>query len=253
MKINKFNPIIKTNQLKIRFGDFVANQNINLSVYAGQIQSIVGENGAGKSTLMKMLYGTYKPTSGEILVDRERVHMTPQIAMRLGIGMVFQDFRIIPAFTAFENIMMALPKEKRKRPKEEIKKEIREISQKYKIPVDPDMLVGQMDLGQRQRVEIIKVLMMGKMRVLIFDEPTNHLDMESISSLNTGMVKFPGVILFASHDHQLVETTANRIMEILPNGVMIDKITTYDEYLASDEMARKRFTFTVTESQEDDD
>ena len=89
MKINKFNPIIKTNQLKIRFGDFVANQNINLSVYAGQIQSIVGENGAGKSTLMKMLYGTYKPTSGEILVDRERVHMTPQIAMRLGIGMVF--------------------------------------------------------------------------------------------------------------------------------------------------------------------
>ena len=128
MKINKFNPIIKTNQLKIRFGDFVANQNINLSVYAGQIQSIVGENGAGKSTLMKMLYGTYKPTSGEILVDRERVHMTPQIAMRLGIGMVFQDFRIIPAFTAFENIMMALPKEKRKRPKEEIKKEICEIS-----------------------------------------------------------------------------------------------------------------------------
>mgnify|MGYP002547329798 CR=1 FL=1 len=176
MKINKFNPIIKTNQLKIRFGDFVANQNINLSVYAGQIQSIVGENGAGKSTLMKMLYGTYKPTSGEILVDRERVHMTPQIAMRLGIGMVFQDFRIIPAFTAFENIMMALPKEKRKRPKEEIKKEIREISQKYKIPVDPDMLVGQMDLGQRQRVEIIKVLMMGKMRVLIFDEPTSAMD-----------------------------------------------------------------------------
>ena len=75
--------------------------------------------------------------------------------------------------------------------------------------------------------------------------------MESISSLNTGMVKFPGVILFASHDHQLVETTANRIMEILPNGVMIDKITTYDEYLASDEMARKRQVYTMDDKLED--
>ena len=87
MKINKFNPIIKTNQLKIRFGDFVANQNINLSVYAGQIQSIVGENGAGKSTLMKMLYGTYKPTSGEILVDRN----TRRSGINL-FGRIYQDF-----------------------------------------------------------------------------------------------------------------------------------------------------------------
>ena len=94
-------------------------------------------------------------------------------------------------------------------------------------------------------------MMISGANVLLFDEPTNHLDMESISSLNTGMVKFPGVILFASHDHQLVETTANRIMEILPNGVMIDKITTYDEYLASDEMARKRQVYTMDDKLED--
>ena len=77
--------------------------------------------------------------------------------------------------------------------------------------------------------------------------------MESITALNNGLIKFPGVMIFSSRDHQIVQTTANRIMEILSNGQLIDKITTYDEYLASDEMARKRFTFTVTESQEDDD
>ena len=104
--------------------------------------------------------------------------------------------------------------------------------------------------GEKVRCLLSKMMISGA-NVLLFDEPTNHLDMESISSLDTGMVKFPGVILFASHDHQLVETTANRIMEILPNGVMIDKITTYDEYLASDEMARKRQVYTMDDKLED--
>ena len=77
--------------------------------------------------------------------------------------------------------------------------------------------------------------------------------MESITALNNGMIKFPGVILFSSRDHQIVQTTANRIMEIMPNGQMIDKITTYDEYLESDEMARKRQTYTTTAEEEEDD
>ncbi|MDO4343877.1 MAG: ATP-binding cassette domain-containing protein [Eubacteriales bacterium] len=104
--------------------------------------------------------------------------------------------------------------------------------------------------GEKVRCLLSKMMISGA-NVLIFDEPTNHLDMESISSLNTGMMKFPGVILFSSHDHQLVETTANRIMEILPNGKLIDKITTYDEYLASDEMARKRQIYTMDDKLED--
>ena len=86
----------------------------------------------------------------------------------------------------------------------------------------------------------------------MFDEPTDHLDMESITALNNGMTKFPGVIIFSSRDHQIVETTANRIMEIV-NGKLIDKITSYDEYLASDEMARKRQVFTLTETEENED
>ena len=90
-------------------------------------------------------------------------------------------------------------------------------------------------------------MMISGSNVLILDEPTNHLDMESITALNNGLMKFKGVLLFASHDHQFVQTTANRIMEILPNGTLIDKITTYDEYLASDAMARKRQVYMMKE------
>ena len=105
--------------------------------------------------------------------------------------------------------------------------------------------------GEKVRCMLSKMMISGS-NVLILDEPTDHLDMESITALNNGMIKFPGVLLFSYRDHQIVETTANRIMEIV-NGKLIDKITTYDEYLANDEMARKRQVFTVTDSEEEDD
>ena len=104
--------------------------------------------------------------------------------------------------------------------------------------------------GEKVRCLLSKMMISGA-NVLVLDEPTNHLDMESITALNNGLIKFPGVILFASRDHQIVQTTANRIMEILPNGTMIDKITTYDEYLESDEMARKRQVYTSEDMPED--
>ncbi|MCI6810910.1 MAG: ATP-binding cassette domain-containing protein [Lachnospiraceae bacterium] len=100
--------------------------------------------------------------------------------------------------------------------------------------------------GEKVRCLLSKMMISGA-NCLILDEPTNHLDMESITALNNGLIKFSGVELFSCHDHQFVQTTANRIMEILPNGTLIDKITTYDEYLASDEMARKRTVYTNTE------
>ena len=104
--------------------------------------------------------------------------------------------------------------------------------------------------GEKVRCLLSKMMISGA-NCLILDEPTNHLDMESITALNNGLIKFPGVALFSCHDHQFVQTTANRIIEILPNGQIIDKITTYDEYLASDEMARKRTVFTA--NKEDDE
>ncbi len=104
--------------------------------------------------------------------------------------------------------------------------------------------------GEKVRCLLSKMMISGA-NCLIFDEPTNHLDMESITALNNGVIKFPGVVLFSCHDHQFVQTSANRIMEILPGGQLIDKITTYDEYLASDEMARKRTVFTANREEDD--
>ena len=105
--------------------------------------------------------------------------------------------------------------------------------------------------GEKVRCLLSKMMISGA-NCLILDEPTNHLDMESITALNNGLIKFPGVALFSCHDHQFVQTTANRIMEILPDGTLIDKITTYDEYLASDEMARKRTVYTKEDGEDED-
>ena len=104
--------------------------------------------------------------------------------------------------------------------------------------------------GERVRVMLSKMMILGS-NVLVMDEPTNHLDMESITALNNALIKFPGVELFTALDHQFIQTTANRIMEILPDGKLIDKVSTYDDYLASDEMARKRTVLAVNEEEED--
>ncbi len=104
--------------------------------------------------------------------------------------------------------------------------------------------------GEKVRCLLSKMMISGA-NCLILDEPTNHLDMEAITALNNGLIKFPGVAVFACHDHQFVQTTANRIMEILPDGTLIDKITTYDEYLESDEMARKRTVYTKQAGEDD--
>ena len=105
--------------------------------------------------------------------------------------------------------------------------------------------------GEKVRV-LLSRMMIQASNVLILDEPTDHLDMESITALNNGLIKFPGVILFASRDHQVVQTTANRIIEFLPDGTFVDKVSSYDEYLENDEMARKRQVYSMSDDDASD-
>lgn len=220
-------PILETRDLTKKFGNFTANSGINLRLYRSSIHAVCGENGAGKSTMMKMLYGIYTPTSGEILIDGVSTKMTPQKAIQSGIGMVFQDFRLIPAFTAFENILMALPKDEARGRRKDIRKKIIEISQRYNIPVDPDQYVWEMDLGQRQRVEIVKVLMMSKTRLLIFDEPTSVLTYNEVKAFIEMLRKLRGdgysIVLITHKLHEVISCAD--VISVLRHGVITDTVT----------------------------
>ena len=168
--------ILQTKQITKRFGNFTANDKIDFDLRKGEIHAIAGENGAGKSTLMKILYGVYPRTEGDILVDGEvQTEWNPNLARAKGIGMVFQDFRLIPAFTVTENVFLSLRESGYFLNRKELKKKIREMSDRYELQVDPDAEVWRLDLGQRQHIEIIKLLLQENTRVLIFDEPTSVL------------------------------------------------------------------------------
>ena len=166
------------------FGDFVANDHINLNVRRGEIHALLGENGAGKSTLMNMLAGLLEPTSGEIAIKGEVVKIdSPSKAAHLGIGMVHQHFMLVDAFTVAENIILG--SETTKAGVIDIKKaiqEIKEVSEKYGLDVDPTAKVADISVGAQQRVEILKTLYRGA-DLLIFDEPTAVLTPAEITEL----------------------------------------------------------------------
>src|SRR5687767_13340969 len=166
--------MLELRQITKRFGDVLANDRVNIAVAPGTIHALVGENGAGKSTAMRIAYGFYTADSGQILVDGQpRTIRTPHDAIALGIGMVHQHFMLIPPLTVAENLMLGA--ESTVGPGvldiDRVRRRVRELSNSYGLPVDPDALVRDLPVGVQQRVEILKALYRDA-RVLILDEPT---------------------------------------------------------------------------------
>ncbi|WP_073262500.1 ATP-binding cassette domain-containing protein [Cryptosporangium aurantiacum] len=201
-----------------RFPGVVANSDVNLSADRGEVHAIVGENGAGKSTLMKTLYGLHKPDEGEILIDGKPITFSsPSDAIKAGVGMVHQHFMLADNLTVLENIVLGSEPTRfgfldRRRARTKVK----ELATAYHLDVDPDALVEELGVGDRQRVEILKVLYRGA-RILILDEPTAVLVPQEVDELfgNLRELKAEGLtVLFISHKLDEVRAVADRITVI---------------------------------------
>ncbi|PLR77697.1 heme ABC transporter ATP-binding protein [Bacillus sp. V3-13] len=212
--------VIEMLNIRKEFPGIVANDNITLQLRKGEIHALLGENGAGKSTLMNVLFGLYQPEEGEIRVHGKAVNITnPNIANDLGIGMVHQHFMLVDKFTVTENIILG--KETTSRGKIDIKKaeqEVREISERYGLAVDPKAKISDISVGMQQRVEILKTLYRGA-EILIFDEPTAVLTPQEIKELiqimKTLIAEGKSIILIT---HKLKE-----IMEVCDRVTVIRK------------------------------
>lgn len=165
-------PILEMRGITKHFPGVMANDRADLELYSGEVLALLGENGAGKSTLMNVLVGLYRPDEGEIYVRGQRVEIdSPRAAAALGIGMVHQNFMLVPTMTVTENIILGLPDLPFVPNLDEIARHIREISQRYNLEVDPNAYIWQLSVGEQQRVEILKLLYRGA-EILILDEPT---------------------------------------------------------------------------------
>ncbi|MCD7806072.1 MAG: ABC transporter ATP-binding protein [Lachnospiraceae bacterium] len=167
-----------------KFGDFVANDHISLTVQKGEVHAILGENGAGKSTLMNVLYGLYQPTEGEIFINGQKVVMDgPNKAIEMGIGMVHQHFMLVQPFTVVENIILGTePTKGLVVDLKSAREKVIELSKRYNMAIDPDARIEDISVGMQQRVEILKVLYRGA-DILILDEPTASLTPQEITEL----------------------------------------------------------------------
>ncbi|MFI9400607.1 ABC transporter ATP-binding protein [Nocardia sp. NPDC052316] len=221
-----------------RFGTFLANDHIDLTVAPGEIHCLLGENGAGKSTLMNMLYGLLQPDEGEILLNGTAIRChSPRDAIAAGIGMVHQHFMLVPVFTVAENIILGREPVKgfAALDREAARRRVRELSQRYGLPVDPDALVADLSVGEQQRVEILKALA-NEVEVLILDEPTAVLtpqEIEELIEVLRGIAASGTSIIFISHKLKEVTRIADRIT-VIRRGAVIDTVapTTAESDLA---------------------
>ena len=232
------------------FGDFTANDHVQLKVHKGEIHAILGENGAGKSTLMNILYGLYRPTSGEIYINGELKNIdSPQTAIDNGIGMVHQHFMLIPPLTVTENIVLGIePTKGIMLDKETARQKVVEISTKYNMDINPDALIEDISVGMQQRVEILKALYRGA-EILILDEPTASLTPQEISELITimhNLTEDGKSIILITHKLKEIKAAAD-YCTIIRLGKYIDTVDVdkVDENQLASMMVGRNVTFKV--------
>ncbi len=214
-----------------RFPGIVANDNITLQLKKGEIHALLGENGAGKSTLMSILFGLYQPDEGEIRKDGKKVEIkNPNDANALGIGMVHQHFKLVECFSVLDNIILGVePTSHGLLKKDNARKKVMELSEKYHLKVDPDALVENITVGMQQRTEILKMLYRDN-EILIFDEPTAVLTVQEIAELMKimkGLAAEGKSILFITHKLNEIMEVADRCT-ILRKGKYIDTVNVKD-------------------------
>ncbi|MGE5841285.1 MAG: ABC transporter ATP-binding protein [Deltaproteobacteria bacterium] len=196
------------------FPGVVANDHVDLEIHSGEVHALLGENGAGKSTLMKILYGFYRADSGEILLKGQPVQIrSPHDAKRLRIGMVFQDFTLIPAMSVAENISLFLPSLPVVLNKKGILGRIEEISKRFDLQVDPSALVWRLSVGEKQKVEVLKLLL-ADAQILILDEPTRSLAPHEVEGLFRVFTQLRGdgyAVVFITHKLKEVLACGDRI------------------------------------------